>query len=380
MPQDQHPELQIGGQAVLEGVVMRTPEKWALAVRRPCGDIYTTVNPVLTLAQRYPRLNVFPVRGIFALADSLVIGMKALSISGGISLEEADGPNVEDDGPPGEADRHDREGLPPETDASGKPSADGDPAPRDGSGPGCEGAVPPPSEEGPDPAAESPVGTTGAQGAITTAQMGISIVFALAIFVGLFFVVPAVLTKKVDDVVANTVVYNLIEGGIRIGIFVLYLVFMSLIPDLKRVFQYHGAEHKVVHAYESGDSLTPGEAKEFSTAHLRCGTAFILIVFVLSILVFSLMGRPALWLRVLERIAIIPLVAAMSYEIIRFAGRHERSRIVRALMSPGLLLQKLTTRQPDERQLEVAIRALEAATGEAGPAAVGETGASGTTA
>jgi uncharacterized protein YqhQ len=138
---------------------------------------------------------------------------------------------------------------------------------------------------------------------------------------------------------------------------------MALLPDIKRVFEYHGAEHKVVHAYEAGGPLTPEEAAKYSTAHMRCGTAFVLIVFVISILVFSVMGRPALWLRVLERLAIIPFVAAFSYEIIKFAGRYEHSRAMKVIMSPGLLLQKLTTRQPDEEQLEVAIEALEAAIG-----------------
>lgn len=343
MPQDQQPELQIGGQAVIEGVVMRSPEKWALAVRRPSGDIYVTENPVLTLAQKYPRWNVFPVRGMFALADSLVIGMKALSISGGISLEELGqvGEGQDDGKVAGAAPR-------PEIEGPGTALEQDSRKDTDDTGDGPDHGPPEEPEEA------KP---------ITGVQIGISIILAMGLFVGLFFVLPAVLAKQVDSVVHNTVLYNLIEGGIRIGIFILYLAVMGFIPDLKRVFQYHGAEHKVVHAYESGEPLTASSAEKFSTAHLRCGTAFVLIVFVLSILVFSLMGRPALWLRVLERIAIIPFVAAISYEIIRFAGRHEKSRLIRAIMSPGLLLQKLTTRQPDDDQLEVAIRALEAATG-----------------
>jgi uncharacterized protein YqhQ len=170
-----------------------------------------------------------------------------------------------------------------------------------------------------------------------------------------------VIANSLNSHVSNTVVYNLIEGGIRVAVFVGYLAAMSLLPDIRRVFQYHGAEHKVVHAYEDGLPLTPESAERFSTAHVRCGTAFIMIVLVLSILVFSLMGRPPLWLRVLERVAIIPLVAAISYEIIRFAGKHEDSTVTKVLMSPGLLLQKLTTRQPDRSQLEVAIEALKAA-------------------
>jgi len=290
---------------------MRSADKWALAVRRPCGDMFVTVNPVLTIAQKHPHWNKFPLRGIFALADSLIIGVKALSISGGISLEEAE----------------------------------------EGEGDAQEAG----EAQEPDKTEPEKVGAIGG------VQIAIAMVLALGLFLGLFIVVPAWIAKHFDKAIHNVVVYNLIEGGIRITIFVLYLAAMDLMPDLRRVFQYHGAEHKVVHAYESGEPLTPENAAKFSTAHMRCGTAFLLIVFVISILVFSLMGRPALWLRVLERLAIIPFVAAFSYEIIKFAGKHEHSRAMKVVMSPGLLLQKLTTRQPDESQLEVAITALEAA-------------------
>jgi len=309
MDPDEHPreELQIGGQAVIEGVVMRSRERWALAVRRPSGDISITINPVLTLAQKYPHLNVFPLRGVLALADSLIIGVKALSISAAISLEETAEPG--------------------------------------------EDAVEP----------AEPVESEPEKPGISTVQITIALVISLGLFLGLFIVLPAFLAKPFINVSGGTIVYNLIEGGIRVAIFILYLVAMALMPDVRRVFQYHGAEHKVVHAYEAGKELTVQNASEFSTAHMRCGTAFILIVLVLSVLVFSLLGRPALWLRIVERLAIIPFVAAFSYEIIKFAGKHEKSRLTRALMAPGLLLQGLTTREPDDTQLEVAIEALEAA-------------------
>lgn len=314
-------ELQIGGQAVIEGVVMRSPEKWALAVRRPSGDMFVTVNPVLTLAQKYPRWNKFPVRGMFALADSLIIGVKALSISGSISLEELDEEKTDEqaDADVGVVEKGDQEGEEArQMDESSKP-------------------------------------------VLSAIQITIALVLALGLFLGLFIVLPTVIAAPIGKNVNNTVVYNLIEGGIRVAIFVLYLAAMQLLPDLRRVFQYHGAEHKAVHAYEAGGPLTPEFASKFSTAHMRCGTAFILLVFVIGILVFSLMGRPALWLRVLERLLIIPFVAAFSYEIIKIAGKHEDSRAMKIIMAPGLLLQKLTTKEPDEKQLEVAIEALEAA-------------------
>ncbi|PKQ27857.1 MAG: DUF1385 domain-containing protein [Candidatus Anoxymicrobium japonicum] len=298
---------------------MRGADRWALAARRPCGEIFVDVNPVLTLARKHPRWNRFPIRGMFALADSLIIGVKALSISGGISLEdvvesEADEPVVRES---------------------------------------CDGKI------------------KGERAApVSTPQIAIALVIAFGLFFGLFVVLPAALAHQFDGVIDNTVVYNLIEGGIRITIFVLYLAAMSLIPDIRRVFMYHGAEHKAVHAYESGAPMTVESAAKFSRAHVRCGTAFVLIVFVVSILAFSLMGRPALALRVLERLVVIPFVAGFSYEIIKFAGKREDSRATKVLMAPGLLLQKLTTREPDEAQLEVAILALEAAIGSAPDVAV----------
>jgi uncharacterized protein YqhQ len=320
---DSRAEIQIGGQAVIEGVVMRGPDKWALAVRRPCGDMYVAVNPTNTLAQRYPRWNKPLIRGIFTLIDSLVIGIKSLSISGAISLEE-----------------------PEEEEAQAEPR----PLTK--------------RERKRAEAAARVEGHADEHATMSTAAMGFALVMALALFLGLFIVLPAVVAKSLDQYLANTVVYNLVEGVIRVAVFVGYLAVMSVLPDIRRVFEYHGAEHKVVHAYEHGGPLTPEAAAEFSTAHMRCGTAFIMIVLILSILVFSLLGRPALWLRIVERLAIIPLVAAISYEIIRFAGKYEDSLAMKVLMAPGLLLQKLTTRQPDQPQIEVAIKALEAAIGE----------------
>ncbi len=325
---DSRAEIQIGGQAVIEGVVMRGPEKWALAVRRPCGEMYVAVNPANTLAQRFPRWNKPLIRGIFTLVDSLVIGVKSLSISGAISLEE-----------------------PEEAEAEPRPLTRRERRRAEAAAPGGK-----PKEE---------------HAAMSTAAMTFALVMALGLFLGLFIVLPAVVAKSLDEYLSNTVVYNLVEGALRVAVFVGYLAAMSVLPDIRRVFEYHGAEHKVVHAYEHGGPLTPEEAAKFSTAHMRCGTAFIMIVLILSILVFSLLGRPALWLRILERLALIPLVAAVSYEIIRFAGKYEDSLVMKVLMAPGLLLQKLTTRQPDEPQIEVAITALEAATVREEPATAG---------
>ena len=306
MQAESHPpkEIQIGGQAVIEGVVMRFPDRWALAVRRPDGDIYTAVNDGTTLTDRHPRFNKLFIRGIFALVDSFLIGLRALSVSARISLEEPDeAGSVEDE----------------------------------------------------EHAEQKKLGSV---------ELGIALVLALALFLGLFIVLPAVVVRQFDRYLTNTVVYNLAEGLMRISIFVLYLAAMSLLPDMRRLFEYHGAEHKVVHAYEAGLPLDSDSASPFTTIHIRCGTTFIVVVFVISILVFSLMGRPALWLRVVERLVVIPLVAAVSYEIIRLAGKKEGSRLVRFFMAPGLWFQRLTTREPDKDQMEVAVRALSVALGE----------------
>jgi uncharacterized protein YqhQ len=337
---DPRAEIQIGGQAVIEGVVMRGPEKWALAVRRPSGDMFVSVNPTTTLAQRYPGWNRFPVRGIFALADSLVIGIKSLFISGAISLEEAPEAPL-------------RAGVDKAESNAGAAVAAQPPQAQVGKS-GLEADL--------DAEATRDLPEDKHQ-TMSTAAMAFAMLMALALFLGLFIVLPAVIAKSLDRYLTSTIFYNLVEGGIRVAVFIGYLAVMSFLPDIRRVFMYHGAEHKVVHTYEAGQPLTPESATRFSTAHMRCGTAFIMIVLILSVLVFSLMGRPALWLRIVERLAIIPLVAAFSYEIIRFAGRYEDSTIMKIIMAPGLLLQKLTTKEPDESQLEVAIVALKAAVG-----------------
>jgi uncharacterized protein YqhQ len=331
------PEIQIGGQAVIEGVVMRSPERWALAVRRPDGEVSVTINPAGTLAQRYPRWNKFPVRGIFAFVDSMVIGVKALTMSGEIYAAAA----------PAEP------AAPPQTEAeTSVPST----LRKEDQGEGEANAIAEKSED----RSGSEAGAEKTE-KIPRYFIAFALLLGLGLFLGLFIVLPALVANSIGHRVESTIVYNLIEGGIRIAVFIGYIALMSLMPDIRRVFQYHGAEHKVVHVYEEGLPLTPQSAARFSTAHMRCGTAFIMIVLILSILVFSFLGRPAVPLRVLERLALIPFVAAISYEIIRFAGKHEDSTLMMILMSPGLLLQKLTTGQPDESQLEVAIRALEAA-------------------
>ena len=191
--------------------------------------------------------------------------------------------------------------------------------------------------------------------------MGWTMAFAMVFFLGIFLVAPALGTNALNDAVgAEGFAYHLLEGGIRLGIFLGYLGLIGLIPDIKRVFQYHGAEHKSIAAYENDVELTPESAQRFTTQHVRCGTNFLLTVMVVTIFVYSFVGRPALPLLVASRVLLIPLVAGLSYELIRYAARNMDKRWVRILMIPGLSLQKLTTREPTLDQLEVAITSLRA--------------------
>jgi uncharacterized protein YqhQ len=188
-----------------------------------------------------------------------------------------------------------------------------------------------------------------------------TVALALGIGVGLFFLLPFFLARLVKPALASPILSNLVEGLIRLTILIAYLKVVGLFGDIRRVFAYHGAEHRVVNAYEAGVPLEVERVKNYSTAHTRCGTGFLLVVVVISVLAFSLLGRPPLWLGVLGRIVLLPVIAAASYELIRVGARHYNNPVVRALFWPGLLLQGLTTRPPDDGMLEVAVKALEGA-------------------
>ena len=273
-----------GGQAVIEGVMMRGQRTLVTVVRRPDGSLAMDTHPLSTLYTGRMRKTPF-VRGVVVLIEALVLGIKALLYSANVSLEE-EGEKV-------------------------------------------SGGV-----------------------------LWLTLIVALGFAVALFFVTPLFLTKLLGTYVSSPLIFNLIEGCIRVIIFVAYLEVMRLLPDLKRVFSYHGAEHKAVNAYESGAPLEIEAAKQYSTAHVRCGTSFLFAVLIISIIVFSLVGLPSLWLMVLSRIVLIPVIAAIAYEFTYFGARHTGNGLVRAILTPGLWLQSLTTREPDDSQLEVAIVAL----------------------
>ena len=275
-----------GGQAVIEGVMMRGRENIAVAVRRPDGEIAVTSRPLANLYKGRFR-NLPLIRGIIVLIETLAIGIQSLLHSAQVAAAEED-----------------EKGIPP-------------------------------------------------------SMLWGSVVIAVVFAVGLFFILPLLLTRYlIDPHITSALVSNIIEGVLRIGIFIAYLKAISLMPDLKRVFAYHGAEHKVVNAYESGMPLELDYVKNYSTSHTRCGTSFLLAVMVIAIFVFAMLGRPPLWISILSRIILIPVIAAIGYEFVRFGAAHSQNRFVRGLLAPGLLLQTMTTGEPDDRQLETAISAL----------------------
>lgn len=293
-----------GGQAVIEGVLIRGRRCIALAVRRPEGDIYTTYLPMPRIYSG--RLRRVPlVRGVLVLLETMVTGVRALNRSAVIAVGDTEG---------------------------GEPSR---------------------------------------------LAIGGSLALALALGVGLFFLLPLFMARGLDPLLPSALASNLAEGVIRLAIFLLYIKAISLLPDVQRVFAYHGAEHMTIHAYEQGLPLEIRAVRRFPTAHPRCGTAFLLVVIVVAILVFSLLGRPSLVWSVVARILLLPVIAGISYEVIRFAGAHSDTLLGRALAAPGLMLQALTTARPRRDQIEVAIAAMKhalAGDGVLPPAGEGERG------
>jgi uncharacterized protein YqhQ len=279
----------IGGQAVLEGVMMRGPSAWSVAVRKADGDIAEVNRPIASVLLRHRWLRIPIVRGVIALGESLAIGFRALAISANYAAQQED-----DDGE---------------------------------------------------------VQTELSRGQLLFA-FGIAIGFALL----LFKVSPALITNWLP--IESTGAFVVVEGLVRVTIFIAYLLLISLLPDLKRVFQYHAAEHKAINAYEAGAELEPETVSRYSLLHVRCGTAFLLYVMVIAIFVFAFFGRPTWYWLIATRILLLPVIAGIAYEVIRFAGKHQQNAALRALLAPGLWLQRLTTREPTLDQIEVSIRAL----------------------
>lgn len=274
-----------GGQAVIEGVMMRGQKVVVTVVRRPDGELVIDTQPLATIYTGWMKKAPL-IRGIITLIEAIAVGIRALLYSVNVSLEA--------------------------------------------------------EEE-----------------KISGGLIWAMVLFSVALAVGLFFLAPLFLTKLLDPYIHSPLVFHLTEGFIRLAIFITYLKLITLIPDIKRVFAYHGAEHKTVNAYEAGAPLEVVTVKGYSIAHVRCGTSFLFAVLIIAILVFAFIGRPpSLWLMVLSRVILIPVIAALGYEVTHFGGKYSKNSLISAILYPGLVLQRLTTRQPNDTQLEVAISAL----------------------
>ena len=326
-----------GGQAVIEGVMMRGRDSWAIAVRRPSGGIARAAYPLDTLGSRHPWLKWPVIRGVIAMYESLSLGIRALGISANVGMEDPNAPDAGQDSviasdPSVHTTAGDQAGV-----AAGEQAEGGM----------TSGAVPGAGKK------------QDAEPAFGWKELTVTVLVAVAFAVGLFVVIPLFVVKYFEETFANPFIFNLVEGVIRIVIFLIYILVISLLPDLRRVFQYHGAEHKVIHAYESCGRPDVEKAKAFPTMHPRCGTGFLLLVMVIAIFVFAVVGKPALPWLVLSRLLGIPLIIGVSYEIgIKWLGRHPNGLVARVLLWPGLQLQRLTTREPSPDQIEVAAVAL----------------------
>lgn len=279
-------KFNVGGQAVIEGVMMRGQDKIAVAVRQPDGEISVDVNPVSSIRDKYPILKKPLLRGVVALFESLYDGMKALAYSAQVSGEEDE--------------------------------------------------------------------------QLSTKEMVMTIATSVLLAIGLFIVLPTWSMRFLHNLTEDPMLLNLAEGVLRMVIFLVYIAAISSMNDIQRVFQYHGAEHKTIYTYEAGLPLQVENVRPFSTLHPRCGTNFLMIVMLISMFIFTFLGWPGLVERIASRVVLMPVIAGVSYEIIRFAGAHADNKLVHFAIMPGLLLQKLTTREPDDSQIEVAIASLKA--------------------
>jgi len=293
----------VGGQALIEGVMMRGSKGVATAVRKEDGEIVIDIDNSLPYTKRYKILGIPVLRGFISLIDSLVVGIRTLNYSASFFEDE------------GEASKFDN---------------------------WFKGKFKEKSND---------------------IIIGFSLILSLMFSVLLFFILPTVaanIFKKLN--VTNTVQLNIIEGVIRVLIFLLYIYFIGKLEDISRVFQYHGAEHKTIFCYENNEKLTPENAKKYGRLHPRCGTNFLFLVMIVSIIVFSLTGWSSIWERIAYRIILLPVISGITYELIKWMGKSD-SKLSKVLAYPGLMLQKITTKEPDLMQLEVAIKALMAAEG-----------------
>ncbi len=290
-------ETLVGGQAVLEGVMMRSPHAWGIAVRKPSGEIVTHSEPLERPSEQHKWMGWPVVRGVMTLGHAMSLGFRALKFSANAALDEM-------------------------------------------------------------PADES-----GKKMEISGWMAGVNMAFSIVFFIAMYKFLPLLATtelKKIDPIFGQQFLFNLVDGLIRIAMFLLFVWGVSLWKDIRRVYEYHGAEHKTVFAFENGDTLDTAAVQKYSTYHPRCGTSFLMTVMIISMIVYMFIPVTTFWARFAERIILLPLIAGVSYEIIRFAAKH-RGSLFAMMTSPGLWLQRITTQPPDDKEVECAIIALDAA-------------------
>jgi len=299
-------ETLVGGQAVLEGVMMRSPHAWGIAVRKPSGEIVTHSEPLERPSEQHKWMGWPVVRGVMTLGHAMTLGFRALKFSANAALEELSD--------------------------SGADQSSGDKK-------------------------------DAKKFEITGWMAGLNMAFSIAFFIFMYKYLPLLATtelKRVNPVFGQQIMFNLVDGLIRIAMFLLFVWGVSLWKDIRRVYEYHGAEHKTVFAFENGDPLDTGTVQKYSTYHPRCGTSFLMTVMIISMLVYMAIPVHTFWARFGIRIALLPLIAGVSYEIIRFAAKH-RGSLFALMTAPGLWLQRITTQPPDDREVECAIVALDEA-------------------
>jgi len=301
-------ETLVGGQAVLEGVMMRSPHAWAIACRKPSGEISTHSEPLERLSEKHKWMGWPVVRGVITLGHAMTLGFRALRFSANVALDEVQQEEASKSGP-----------SPSEPTKSGQKKLE-----------------------------------------ISGWMAAVNIIISVGFFIFMYKFIPLVAAtelKKFDPIFSGQILFNLVDGIIRLLLFLLFIWGVSLMPDIRRVYEYHGAEHKTVFAFENGDSMDTASVQRYSTFHPRCGTSFLMTVMIISIGVYTLIPVTTFWARFGVRIALLPIIAGLSYEIIRFAAKHQGS-LFAVMTAPGLWMQRVTTKQPADPQAQCAIDAL----------------------
>jgi len=322
-------ETLVGGQAVLEGVMMRSPHAWAIACRKPSGEVVTMSEPIERPSEKHKWMAWPIVRGVMTLGYAMTLGYRALRFSANVAIEDV---------------------MSADHVATDRVATGASPVPPKRSE--AESSQPPKSSKGREKAA-----------AISGWLAAVNVVISLAFFIFMYKYIPllaATELKKIDPALGGRIIFNLVDGVIRLALFLLFIWGVSLWKDIRRVYEYHGAEHKTVFAFENGDPLTTTAVQKYSTFHPRCGTSFLMTVMLISIGFYMLVPFTTFWARFASRIALLPIIAGVSYEIIRFAAKH-RGSLFALMTAPGLWLQRITTKPPSDDQALCAITALDQA-------------------